>query len=263
MSVLVNGRDLAALVYGISEVDGHLAPSVPQRAPVALANSPGVYGTEVTVAPREVVVALDVRPTSLASRQTVLDTLKRRLGGLLELTTLDLPSRVLRCELQGVTVELYTGAFALPACFVTLRFSAVDPARWDVQPLTYGLSTSRTACPIGTDTSAPVLEVWGLCTNPVVILRSHTGAEVARMTFTASLAATDALVIDTAAQTITRVNSGVEQTGVNAGLTTLTSGRFPILSPEDASPLGTAWPTLELAAVSGTPTGLVTYFRRW
>lgn len=263
MSVLVNGRDLATLVYGISELDGHLAPQVPQRAPVALANSPGVYGTEITVSPREVRVGLDVRPTTLADRQTVMDTLKRRLGGLLELTTLDLPTRVLRCELQGVDVELYTGAFAIPACFVTLRFVAVDPARWDVQPLTYGLSTSRTACPLGTDTSAPVLEVWGTCTNPVVILRAHTGREVARLTLTASLASTDALVIDTAAQTITRLNSGVEQTGVSAGLTALTSGTFPILSPEDASPLGTAWPTLELSAASGTPTGLVTYFRRW
>jgi hypothetical protein len=222
-----------------------------------------VYGTEVTVQPRIVTVGLDVRPATLADRQTLIDSLRRRLGGLLELTTLDLPTRVLRCELQEVTVELYTGAFALAACYVTLRFGAVDPARWEVQPLTYGLTAARTACPVGTDTSAPELEVWGACTNPVVILRSYTGLEVGRLTFTATLASTDALVIDCAAQTVARWNSGVLQTGTSAGLYLLTSGRFPILSPEDANPLGTAWPTLELTAASGTPTGLVTYFRRW
>ena len=263
MSVLVNGRDLAALVYQVSELDGHLAPSVPQRETVALANAPGVYGTQVTVGPREIRVGLDARPASLADRQTLMDTLKRRLSGLLELTTLDLPTRVLRCELRTVGVEFYTGAFAQPAVYVTLTFLAVDPARWDVQPLVYGVSTARTACPVGTDTSAPDLEIYGVCVNPSVVLRSWTGAEVARLDFTASLAATDALVISCSRQTVTRVNSGVVQTGALAGLFALTAGRFPILSPEDASPTGTGWPTLELTASSGTPTGLLTYTRRW
>lgn len=263
MSVLVNGRDLAALVFQISELTGHLAPSVPQRATVPLANAPGVYGTEVTVAPREITVGLDVRPSSLPDRQTLMDTLKRRLSGLLELTTLDLPTRVLRCELQGVTPEFYTGAYAQPAVWVSLRFVAADPARWDVQPLVYGLSTARTVCLIGTDTSAPDIEIYGACVNPSVVLRSWTGAEVARLDFTASLAATDALLISSSRQTVTRLNSGVVQTGALAGLFALTTGRFPILSPEDASPTGTGWPTLELSATSGTPTGLLTYTRRW
>lgn len=263
MSVLVNGRDLAALVYQVSELDGHLAPSVPQRETVALANAPGVYGTQVTVGPREIRVGLDVRPASLVDRQTLMDTLKRRLSGLLELTTLDLPTRVLRCELRNVSVEFYTGAFSLPAVWVALQFIAVDPARWDTQPLTYGLSTSRTACPVGTDTSAPDIEIFGACVNPSVILRSHTGAEVSRLDFTASLAANDSLVITSAIYDVVRLNAGVVQTGALAGLFALTSGRFPVLSPEDASPLGTAGPTLELTAFSGTPTGVVTYTRRW
>jgi hypothetical protein len=263
MSVYINGRPIDQLVYQVCELNGHLAPSVPQRAPVPLGNAPGVYGTEVTVAPREVTIGLDVRPSSLADRQTIMDTLKRRLSGLLELVTLDLPTRVLRCELQAVVPDFYTGAYAQPAVYVTLRLLAVDPARWDVQPLTYGLSTARTPCPVGTETSAPDLEIYGACVNPSVVLRSHTGREVSRLDLTASLASNDTLLIAVGTQTIERRVAGVIQTGVLSGALALSGGRFPVLSPEDASPLGDAWPTLELVAASGTPTGLVTYTRRW
>lgn len=263
MSVYVNGRDLAALVYGILDLQGHLGAVLPQRETVPLANGPGVYGTTVTVAPREVTVMLDVRPTLVADRVTSLDTVRRRLGGLLELTTADLPGRVLRCELRDLGVQFYSAPLAIPHIAVTLKFVAVDPARWDVQPLTYGLSTTRVACPLGTDTSAPDLELYGTCTNPTVILRAHTGAEVARLEFSAGLAANDALVISCSQQTITRYSSGVVQTGSLSGLSALTGGRFFVLSPEDASPLGTVWPTIELTAASGTPIGLVTYTRRY
>lgn len=259
----VNGRPLAALVYAVCELDGHLGGALPERSLVPLANGAGVYGTEVKVAPRGVRVGLDVRPVSLADRATLVDTLRRRLSGLLELTTDDQPGRVLRAELRSITPEWYTGQYANPAVYLALEFVAADPARWDVQPLTYGLSTARTACPIGTDTSAPVLEVYGPCTNPAVILRAHTGAEVLRLEFGASLGANDALVVDCAAASITRLVAGVVQTGTNAGAYALTAGRFPVLSPEHASPDGTTWPTLELSAQSGTPTGLVTYTRRW
>lgn len=263
MSVTINGRTLDALVYQVCELAGHVAPTTPQRAPVGLAGAPGVYGTELTVSPREVTVGLDVRPTTLSDRQTVMDTLRRRLGGLLELTTLDLPTRVLRCELQGVETDFYSGAYAQTAVYVRLRFVAVDPARWDIQPLTYGLSTARTACPVGTDTSAPVLELYGSCTNPAVTIFSHTGEQVAQMTFAATLGANDTLLIDCATQELQRWNAGVLQTGAQSGLTALTNGPFLLLSPEDADPMGTRWPTLSLSAASGTPTGLVRYFRRW
>lgn len=262
MSVTINDRSLADLVYMVSELDGHLAPTVPRREGVALANGPGVWGTTVTIEPRTITVGLDVRPTTLAARQTLMDSLKRRLAGLLELRTDDLPGRVVSCLLSGIAVEFYTGAYALPAVYVRLQFTAIDPARTDVEPLVYGLSTARTACPLGTDPVAPTLWIYGSCTNPVVIVRSAAGAEVSRMTFTVVLGTNDALLIDGGTQQITRTVAGVVQTGTNSGLAAFTSGAFPLLAPDDGTPDG-AWPTIELTASSGTPTGLALYSRRW
>jgi hypothetical protein len=266
MGIFINERDVAALVYQVCELDGHLAPIVPQVATIALANSAGAYGTTVTVNPRQVRIGLDVRPSSLVDRQTIMDTIKRRLGGLLEVQTDDLPGRVLRGMLTDVAVEFYTGAFANPPVYVTLTITAIDPARHDVEPLLYGLSTARASCPVGTDTSAPQVWLYGAATpvvSPVVIVRSHTGAEVSRLTFNASLAANDAIVIDSGRQQITRFVAGVAQSGGSSGLASLTSGRFPILSPEDASMDGDVSPTVEITAASGTPTGLILYTRRW
>lgn len=263
MSITVNGYDLGRLVYHLSEIDGHLAPTVTPRGIITLGNAAGLWSTQVTVTPREVMVGCDVRPDSLADRQAIMDRLARRLGGDLEITTADLPTRFLRGRLSAVEVQLYPGSFAQPACFVTLRFAIPDAARSEVEPLVYGLSTARTSCPVGTATSAPFVYVYGACTNPVVILRGASGAEVGRLTFTVTLGATESLAIDASTQRIDRTTAGVIQTGASSGLAVFTSGVFPILSPEDATPDGTAWPTLELAASSGTPTGLVLYQRRY
>jgi hypothetical protein len=263
----INGRPLADLVYQILVMDGHLAPTVPRAASVTLAQSAGVFGSVVTVDPRRITVGLDVRPSSLADRQAIMDSLKRRLArGLLEIETDDLPGRVVRAVAETPTVEFYTGAYANPVVYVGLSFLAADPVRVDVQPLVYGLSTARTPCPIGTETVAPRLWLYGASpsvVDPVVIVRDHTGAEVLRLTLTLTLAAGDVLAIDCATQQIDRTVAGVLQTGAAAGLGTLTAGRFPVLDPSDAAEEAGAWGTIELTATSGTPTGLVAYHRRW
>lgn len=263
----INGRPITDLVYQLLVLDGHLAPTLPRAATVALAQSAGTFGSVVTVDPRRLTVGLDVRPTSLVDRQAVMDSLKRRLQrDLLEIETDDLPGRVVRAMCDSVGVEFYTGAYANPVVYVSLAFTAPDPARVDVEPRAYGLSTARTACPLGTDTVAPRLWLYGASpsvVNPVVLVRDHTGTEVMRLTLTGTLATNDALEIDAARQTVDRYVSGALQTGPAAGLGWVTSGRFPVLDPTDASPDADAWPTIELSATSGTPTGLVAYARRW
>lgn len=263
----LNGRALTDLVYQILVLDGHLAPSLPRASTVTLAQSGGTFGSVVTVDPRRITVGLDVRPTTLVDRQAVMDSLKRRLHReLLELTTDDLPGRVLRVLAEPPTVEFYTGAYANPVVYVGLSFVAPDPVRTDLEPLVYGLGTARTPCPLGTETVAPRLWLYGgspSVVNPVVIVRDHTGAEVMRLTLTGTLATNDALVIDAATQMVDRFVSGVLQTGTAAGLGWVTSGRFPVLDPTDTNPDAPAWGTIELTATSGTPTGLVAYHRRW
>lgn len=258
-----NAYDLTRLCWSLAAIDGHLSPVVPQRDVIALGNAPGLDGPVVRVTGRDVVVDLEVRPDSLAERHTILDRLWRRLGGVQELESDDLPGRVIRSRLSNAAVSLYTGAYALPAASISLTFTATDPAKWEAEPLVYGLSTARTACPIGTELSAPQVWIYGTCTNPEVIVRAASGAEVARLTFAVSLGSTGALWIDSASQTITRTVAGVVQTGAASGLAVLASGTYPLLSPEDATPDGTVSPTVELTASSGTPTGLIRYHRRW
>jgi hypothetical protein len=267
MSIRINNRPIADLVYQVLVLDGHLAPSLPRASTVTLAQSGGTFGSVITVDPRRITVGLDVRPVSLPDRQAVLDSLKRRLHReLLELTTDDLPGRRLRVIAEPPTVEFYTGAYANPVIYVGLTFLAPDPVRHDVQPLVNGLSTARTPCPLGTETVAPRLWLYGASpsvVNPVVIVREHTGVEVMRLTLTGTLATNDALVIDSATQQVERYVSGVLQTGTASGLGWVTSGRFPVLDPAHTNPDAPAWGTIELAATSGTPTGLTAYHRRW
>jgi hypothetical protein len=263
----LNRRPLTDLVADVLQLDGHAAPSLPTTAVVSLAQSGGVHGSVVTVDPRRIVVGLDVRAASLPDRQRILDALKARLHrGLLELTTDDQPGRVLHVTCERVEVELYSGAYAIPTVFVRCTFVAPDPVRTDAEPHVLGLSAAPTACPIGTETVAPRVWLYGASpsvVNPVVIVRDHTGTEVMRLTLTVTLATNDALVIDAGAQTLDRYVAGVLQTGTSAGLGALTSGRFPLLDPSDANADAEAWGTIAVSAASGTPTGLLTYNRRW
>lgn len=257
MSVLIDDRPLTETVREVMSVEGALAPAVELLTPQALANAPGAWGSGVTVAARGITVGLDVLPSSLPDRVTVLDTLKRRVGGLRLFRMTDAPTRELYVTLTKVQVECYH--LSIPRCFVLLEFSAVDPTRYEREMRAVALSTSRAEALIGTAASAPMLYLYGACTNPVVIVRNAGGDETHRLTLTVVLATNDTLVIDSARQHIDRYVAGVLQTGVNSGNAALTSGAFPLLAPEDS--IEGAGITVELTATSGTPTGLLLYAR--
>lgn len=260
MSVYLDDRLLTDTVRDVMTVEGALAPAVELRAAQPLANAAGVLGTSVTVAPRIITVGLDVWPDSLPDRVTTIDTLKRRTGGLRLFRMTDAPARELFVTLSGVTVEFYH--IAIPRCFVSLQFTAVDPTRYEREGRAVALSPSRVEVPIGTVPSAPVVYLYGgtpSVVDPVIVVRNDSGDETHRLTLTGTLAANNALVIDCARQTIDRYVAGVLQTGTNSGNAWLTSGQFPLLAPEDS--LEGAGITVELAATSGTPEGLLLYQR--
>lgn len=264
MSFFVNDRPISDLVAGVLQLDGHLAPEMPVRAALAMANAPGVFGSQVTVGARTVTVGLDVRPATVLDRTAVVDALTRRLTGLLALRTDDAPDRELYATCSKVEVQLYPGGYSLPTVYVAVTFTAVDPTRYDVERRVYGLSTARTSCPVGTVPSAPVVFLYGgspSVVDPVVILRNYSGEETHRMTLTGTLATNDALAIDCARQVISRYVAGVLQTGANSGNAWFTSGAFPLLAPEDA--VDGVGVTVELSATSGTPTGSIVYARGW
>lgn len=264
MSIWINDRPLTALVTAITGLDGYLSPDAPARELVALADTAAIVGTTVTVSPRTITVTVDVATAALLDRQTMLDALARQLRGRLLLRTADRPDRELSVVCQGITLTFYDTPLTVVACSVGMTLVAADPVWSDLEPLAYALSTSRTACPLGTATVAPTITLYGgVVVNPILIVRAASGEETGRLTLTGSLAANDALVIDAGAQTMARYVAGVLQTGPTAGLTWLTSGTFPLLDPTDGDAAQAAWPSIELAASSGTPTGVVTYNRRW
>lgn len=260
MSVFLDDRPLTDTVRDVLSVEGALAPAVELRSTQPIANAPGTWGTGITVNARGITVGLDVWPTTLPDRVSVLDTLKRRVGGLRLFRMEDAPTRELYVTLTNVRVEFYH--ISIPRCFVELSFTAVDPTRYEREARAVALSTSRTETLVGTVPSAPLLYVYGgspSVVNPVVIVRNDSGDETHRLTLTGTLATNDALVIDCARQTIDRYVAGVLQTGGASGNAWLTSGQFPLLAPEDSiEGIGV---TVELTATSGTPTGLLLYTR--
>jgi len=260
MSVFLDDRPLTDTVRDVLTVDGALAPAVEVRAPQPIANSAAVWGTGVTLNARPITVGLDVWPTTQLDRVAVLDTLKRRCGGLRLFRMADSPTRELYVLLTDITVEFYH--IAIPRCFVALQFTAVDPTRYEREARAVALSTSRVALAVGTVPSAPVVYLYGASpsvVNPVIVCRNASGDETHRLTLTGTLATNDALVIDASRQRIARYVAGVLQTGTSAGDAWLTSGQFPLLDPADA--IGDDGITMELTATSGTPTGLAVYTR--
>lgn len=259
--IYLDDRPLTDTVRDVFTVEGALAPALPLRASQPLANAPAVIGTGVTVGPRTITVGLDVWPDALPDRVTIMDAIARRVSGLRLFRMSDSADRELYVTLAAPPkVEFYH--IAIPRCYVELQFTAVDPTRYEREAQTVALSTSRAAVTIGTVASAPVLYLYGgspSVVDPVVIVRNAAGDETHRLTLTGTLATNDALVIDTARQSIDRYVSGVLQTGTDSGDAWLTSGEFPLLDPLDSSD-GTGL-TVALSATSGTPTGLLIFTR--
>lgn len=261
----INARPFEPLIYQLCELSGHLDPKPPVWSTIDAPNRAPLRGTTVTVSPREIRLGCDIRPPTLGARMLLMDTIKRRLGGLLELRTDDLPGRYLVAEFVDTAVEFYPGDYAVVACYLTITLRALDPARWEDVPLRYGLSTARTVCPVGTEASAPDVWVYGACTDPEIVVRDWTGAEVSRTRFTVTLGSNDILHLAGGALggvpgAITHRVSGVVQTNA---LATYRDGALPLLAPEDADQSGAVGPSVELSSASGTPTGLIHYVRRW
>lgn len=147
---------------------------------------------------------------------------------------------------------------------VALSFSVKDGVAFRLQPDGYALITTRTAVPIGTAESKPVITVHGggaAMTNPTITVRNAAGDIVQTMLFTASLGANDALRIDSARSTVSKIASGTVTDGLAAGYWLY--GDFPILRPYDGNVELGAYPSVELSSATGAALGSITYTRRY
>ena len=260
MNVYIDERPLDSLVRDVLTIDGDLAPAVAQTEQLVRATGPGAFGSGVTVAPRTITIGLDVWPSSNLERVTVTDTVYRALSGLRVLRTEDAPDREYWVTLTNVRPDFYHRSIA--RYFLELTFVAVDPTRYEREPVTVALSTARATVRVGNQPSAPRIWLYGAATsvvNPVVTVRNASGDVVSTLTLAGTLTTNDALVIDCAAHWIDRYQAGVLATGTSAGNSWLVSGDFPLLSEEDT--IDGSGVSVTLSSTSGTATGLMLFTR--
>lgn len=270
-TVTINRQAPDDAVYMVMQLFGHLNPVVATPSTVALANRAATIGVNYTAPGRRFTVGVELRPRLITDSLALTRLLKERFRGLVELATIDAPGQCFYGVLEDVKVDLYTAIYANPIRYVEFVFRCDDPAHEDLEPYTRALSAMPVACPVGNAITQPVMHVRGSATpvtGLVVTVRDHRGEPVSTLALTpptgiSGLAANDTLVIDTAAQSIDRYVSGVLQTGTGRGEAWLTSGTFPLLSPEDAAPEREAWPTVDVTASAGTPTGVLLARPMW
>lgn len=213
-----------------------------------------VASPDAQVRPRQLAISGAVRAASAQALEAAVDALKALLlsGGEVEVRFSTAPDRVHYARVESVQVP------GIPPVMRqrVSRFSAT--LRCDV-PLAFertGRVVSFAAGPaeieLGTGPSAPTIRIGGPAANPTVVYRDAWGREVARLEVSATLDATQYLVIDCARQEVT------DQSGAWVNEVLSAGSDFPIFHPEDAAP-GGLWPTIE---VFPAPASAEVFYRR-
>lgn len=263
--LVINGASLAGKVSELIVLDGAIGG--PVRVPTALTvtGAGGVFGAGVAFPSHRWRVGVICRGYASGPRETFLDEIVTWLTGLLEVAADGAPDRLAYVALAGrPRIVPGAGVYEHTDFTLELEFEQPDPTRYEREPKPIALSTSRTAIPVGPVPTAPRLWLYGASpsvVDPHVIIRSHTGEPIIDLALSVTLATNDALYIDAAQEQIDRYVAAVLQTGENAGLAAYASGYFPVLSADDSADDGSTWPTIELTATSGTPTGLLLHTR--
>jgi hypothetical protein len=258
----IDGRTLSDLIYASTAFDGGLAPAVPQRTLEETAYGPPRLTARHRLVGRTLTIAVDVRPSTLPLRSTVLDTLTRRLAGVREVVVEDAPARAWYGEVSAIRAKPTAVNSGNPLTLVEIDVAVADPRRHDRETQLLALTATPTPIPTGTGTSALRVRLFGDATpvvNPQIVLRAPSGAELTRLTLTGSLGANTWLDVDSASEWLHLVSSGTR----TVALSWLTSGAFPMLDGADAAGPDGPFPTLALESASGTPTGVVLWRRSW
>lgn len=260
-SVFINDRDLEAdfLLYAsaLSGWPGNL--SATQRdAP--LSEGPQMQGG--TLDPRMIrrkpatatITGIMVQPTADAAR-IALDNLRALLwsGAEVMVRTFYAPDRycVATClSLEGVAhiPEVLDGSVD-----VQMTFQVKNGVAFRLQPDGYALSATPTPCPIGSAESRPVILIHGggaPIANPAIIVRNAANDIVQEMRFTGTLAAAEALRIDTARASVSKISQGLPSDALAAGWWPPGSGDFPLLRPFDGAVEAGQFPSVAVISSS-------------
>jgi hypothetical protein len=258
-ALYLNELDLGTLGFVVEAVDGlRDGPSV-KWPTVTLPGRAGalVLDGRPSSAPRQITIHGTLRGGTVAGLMTALGQLQGVLrGGALELRAVDTTDRMVLCRYRERSTVGTFPQLTSPDAKVVIALEAADPYWYARQPtMVVGPAAFRVSCPLGAVPSAPVTQILGAATNPVLTYRNSAGDSQGTMGFTVTLASTDYLEIDHHHRRITTYASGVSSDGTAL----FTSGDWLTLYPEDGDSVLSVWPTLETSAGSL----VVSYRKAW
>jgi hypothetical protein len=262
--IWINDIDLADynFVMGVDPKHGASATFSDASAAILGTVGPAWLGEATQAAARRIVVGGFFEAASLAQRLAWLDTLKALSTlGAVRLRFADRPDQ------EFVDARLVDFGPTPKAALLTNRatdlqitFELTDVLRYDVHPIGFALSTSRTVLPLGTGPCFANLSINGngsSLSNFGWILRNAAGDPVQSQSFVGSLGANDRFVIDKRIL-LTLYTAGVASDGFS--FWPPGNGDFLALLPTDAAYEQGGFPTIELTG-TGTPVGRITYKR--
>lgn len=250
----INGRDVDDLNLEVLDLGGVYGGLEYERADVRAYGSAGGWPAgEATVAPRTISLRLSLDGT-VANRRARLDAVHRHLQGTLEITLEDDSTRVIygRVERQPGTPRFPRVAWTDRTAHIdkTIEVVCYNPLWQDKTPRLVTFGTSPTQISLGTAPSPPIIRIQGAATNPEVIYRGVTGAELASMDFNGlSVAADQVLEIDMRTRRVVLEDLGASTR--TDSLSDLDSGWFFALDPGDGDRGGDIHPTLEVTSGDG------------
>jgi hypothetical protein len=262
MFYTINGRSLDDLIWQALSWEGGVVPVVATRETADTAYGAPVLATRQRLSASTLTLALDVRPDLMTQRPAILDAIRRRVSGVVEIVRDDAPDRAWYGELVDAKATVPAGNLVNPCTILDLTFRLPDPRRHDIETQLRTLSATPTPIPTGTGASAPRIRLFGASTavvDPEIVLRGPSGAELARLTMTGSLGENTWLDVDAMTEWLHLVTSGTSA----PALYWIESGQFPVLDGADAAGPDGPYPTLAIESASGTPTGVVMWRRSW
>lgn len=247
---------------------GHATgPSLSDPTATVLGQLGPVWAGEPTqAAPRKLTPSGFVSAASASALKSAIDNLKALCySGAVRLRFPDRTDQEFRdCRCAGFEVTPRAALMANLGADVSMTFDVADPIRYDINPLGYALSTSRTSLPMGTAPCGNVMIVLhgggASLTNPTVTLKNAAGDTLGTIGLTASIGANDYALLDVSRVMLTKSVAGT----TSDGLSWWTSGDLGLVfRPADGWYEASAWPTVTLSSTGGTAQGLISYSRGW
>ena len=255
----INGLDIADLNLGLLD-SGSLwsAPRIDRDSAAPI----GMVGTRpaalATSDAKRLAISLSL-PGTMAERRARLDQVLWHLDGLLVLEWADAPDReqYARATIRDGLPRMAQLSW-LDGGQVRLNFELVmdTPLSFSSSPTVLAIGTTAVETPLGTATSAPVIELPGAISGAVTLTyRGITGSTLASVVISnPALGGSGALIVDSARERIWKWDG----TTLTDARNLYSSGSFPVLDPGDGDPAAGVWPTLE-----STHAGSATYRRAW